>query len=135
MWDLGTGKHEGTLLGSKGNIRALAVSGEWLFSGGGDGFIREWSLRQRTALLSVMACDRRASGVMSEHIGTLVVSGTMLVSGSRGALHAEVRAWDLKTLKCKQKLSCSGDNVLGLLASKGEVWGGVDKDVVLWGRD
>ncbi len=43
--------------------------------------------------------------------------------------------WDLETLAAEQALEQpGGDEVRALLAVEGEVWAGVGRDVVVWGR-
>ena len=46
----------------------------------------------------------------------------------------EARVWDLETLEPLHTLrQAAGQRVLGLASDRGEVWGAVGKDVVVWG--
>jgi hypothetical protein len=66
------------------------------------------------------------------------VSGSKLVSGSAGGglgSQGEVRVWGLEELELQQTLpQPAGSDVRALLAVDGEVWGGVGREVVVWGR-
>jgi hypothetical protein len=73
----------------------------------------------------------------------LAVSGSKLVSGSADRCwdaqqyevrQYEVRVWDVGTLECEHTLlQPAGAEVWYLAAGCGEVWGGVGKEVVVWG--
>ena len=46
-----------------------------------------------------------------------------------------MRVWDLGTLECEHTLPQAAGAVLyGLAAGCGAVWGGVGREVVVWGR-
>ena len=48
---------------------------------------------------------------------------------------SEVRVWDVESLECEHTLRLpAGANVWCLLGMRGEVWGGVGEEVVVWGR-
>ena len=47
--------------------------------------------------------------------------------------YRQVRVWDLEMLECEHVLKQSG-SVYALVASEGAVWGGVGRDLVVWGR-
>ncbi len=71
----------------------------------------------------------------------LAVSGSKLISGSAdretadAAQQFEVRVWDLGTLECEHTLpQPAGMQLRCLAAGRGQVWGGVGADVVVWGR-
>ena len=108
-------------------------------SGSLDGTIREWRTGTWAGLLTVAAyaADWRQRPLC------LAVSGPKLVSGSvfyeydpdEGAEY-EVRVWDLGTLECEQTVrQPAGAEVNCLLSVRGEVWGGVGSEVVVWGRE
>ena len=64
-----------------------------------------------------------------------MVSGGKLVSGSMGVMQCEVRVWDLGTLECEHTLpQPRGSAAVCLAAARGQVWGGVGQEVVVWGH-
>jgi hypothetical protein len=69
------------------------------------------------------------------------VSGSKLICGSVDPEEVdkdqqyEVRVWDLETLECEHTLpQPGGSEVVCLAAVRGQVWGGVVREVVVWGR-
>ena len=129
MWDAGTGALDATLAGHSGAVRALVVHGDRLLSASEDKTIRAWALGTWAGLRTVEAYgpeERRFPCC-------LAVSGSKLVSGSAGRGQADVRVWGLAELDLQQMLRQTGD-VIALVAVDGEVWGGVGKEVVVWGR-
>ena len=70
----------------------------------------------------------------------MTVSGWHLVSGSCTNARIEekqyeVGVWELERLECEHRLpQPPGARVWSLLSLGGEVWGGVGRDVVVWGR-
>ena len=137
VWDMETGAHDATLTGHEDSVCFLALHGERLFSAAFDGTIREWALGTWAAVRAVEAYGR-----MERHIPyCLAVSGSKLVSGSADPYDDvvveahEVRVWDLGTLECDRTLpQAAGAEVLCLAAGCGAVWGGVGREVVVWGR-
>ena len=73
---------------------------------------------------------------------SIAVSGPTLVGGSCSlpkdysrTEEYEVRVWDLEILEPLHTLrQPAGDFVYALASYGGEVWGGVGKSVVVWGR-
>jgi WD40 repeat protein len=137
VWDMGTGAHDVTLTGHEDTVNGLAVHGNRLYSASSDGTIREWVVGTWAALRMVEAHDPEERQVSY----CLAVSGSKLISGSmyRGDADAaqqnEVRVWDLGTLECEHTLpQPSGSVVCCLAAGRGQVWGGVGNEVVVWGR-
>jgi WD40 repeat protein len=133
VWDVGTGAHDATLAGHSGQVTALVVHGDRLLSASADGTIRAWGVGT-WAVLRTVEVYGRATG---PRLCCLAVSGSKLVSGSwaNGGLQAEVRVWGLEELDLQQTLAQpAGLSVLALVAVDGEVWGGVDMDLVVWGR-
>ena len=133
VWDVGTGAHDATLAGHSGGVTALVAHGDRLLSASGDGTIRAWAAGTWAALRTVEAYGRGAG----QFLRCLAVSGSKLVSGSWAydGSQAEVRVWGLEELDLQQTLAqptCS--YVRALVAAGGEVWGGVGRDVVVWGR-
>ncbi len=65
-----------------------------------------------------------------------LVSGSADRESSRGEdVQYEVRVWDLGTLKCEHTLpQPAGSRVFCLAAVRGQVWGAVGDEVVVWGR-
>ncbi len=133
VWDVETGAHDVTLVGHSGAVTALVVHGDRLLSASGDGTIRAWDVRT-WAVLRTAEAYKGGTGL---HLRCLAVSGSKLVSGSWeiGGSQAEVRVWGLEELDLQQTLvQPVGSNVRALVAVDGELWGGVGKEVVVWGR-
>ncbi len=102
-----------------------------------DGTIREWALGTWAAVRTVVAYEHGGR----QYPRCLAVSGSKLISGSVNygvadeAERYEVRVWDLGTLECEHTLpQAAGAAVLCLAAGCGAVWGGVGREVVVWGR-
>jgi WD40 repeat protein len=134
VWDAGTGAHDATLAGHTKAVRALAVHGDRLLSASDDQTIRAWAVGTWEGLQTVEACGQGGR----HYPRCLAVSGSELVSGSSiygiGS-QAEVRVWGLAELEVRQTLpQPAGSAVEALVAVDGEVWGGVGRDVVVWGR-
>ena len=99
-----------------------------------DGTIREWALGTWAALRTVEAGRQMPY--------CLAVSGSKLICGSADVnlvgeedQQYEVRVWDLETLECEHTLpQPGGSEVWCLAAVRGQVWGGVGDEVVVWGR-
>ena len=68
-------------------------------------------------------------------VGSALVGGSAQYERNEEA-RFEVLAWDAESLGLRVALpQPAGARVWSLLAARGEVWGGVGSDVVLWGRD
>ena len=113
------------------------MHGDRLFSASHDSTIREWALGTWAAVRAVEAYGREGR----QFPRCLAVSGSKLISGSAdrevlgGAQQYEVRVWDLGALECEHTLpQPAGAEVRCLTAVCGAVWGGVGKEVVVWGR-
>jgi WD40 repeat protein len=132
VWDVGTGAHDATLTGHFRGVTALVVHGDRLLSASWDGTIRAWAVGTWAGLRTVEAWGQGTG----QYPHCLAVSGSKLVSGSRGSFydsHGEVWVWGLAELELQQTLpQPAGSDVL--VAVDGEVWGGVGRDVVVWGR-
>ena len=136
-WDMGTGAHDATLTGHEDAVWGLAVHGDRLFSASRDGTIREWALGTWAAVRTVEAYGQEER----QFPFCLAVSGSKLISGSAGrgapdeAQQYEVRVWDLGTLECEHTLpQPGGSEVWCLAAGRGQMWGSVGREVVVWGR-
>ena len=76
----------------------------------------------------------------AKYISCLAVSGSTLVGGSGSMTHSldtvhDVQVWDLETLEPLHTLKQPvGEDVCALVEDGEEVWGAVEKDVVVWGR-
>jgi hypothetical protein len=133
VWDVGSGAHDATLAGHSGPVTALVVHEDRLLSASYDGTIRAWDVGTWALLRTVEAYG----GERVQRLFCLAVSESKLVSGSClfGGSEAEVRVWGLEELDLRQTLAQpAGSGVRALLAVDGEVWGGVRRDVVVWGR-
>ena len=133
VWDVGTGAHDATLAGHSGAVTALVVHGDRLLSASWDGTIRAWGVGTWAALRTVEAYGEGTG----QYVRCLAVSGSKLVSGSSAddCSRAEVRVWGLEELDLQQTLAQpAGSDVGALVAVDGEVWGGVGREVVVWGR-
>ena len=102
-----------------------------------NGTIREWALGTWAALRTVDAYERGGRQVPY----CLTVTGSKLICGSAEGDDAEedqqyeVRVWDLGTLECEHTLpQPGGSEVWCVAAGRGQVWGGVGREVVVWGR-
>ena len=135
VWELETGGLDATLTGHTGAVLGLLVHGERLFSASRDGSIRAWAVGTWAAVARVEAYDVGASG---QFPGCLAASGSKLISGSVGynAPQCEMRVWDVDSLTCEHTVrQPAGADINCLAAAGGEVWGGVGKKVVVWGRE
>ena len=134
VWDAETGALEAQLTGHEEWVTALLVHDGRLFSASRDGTIRAWALGTWESLGTGRAYDSEEE----RYPRCLAVSGGRLVSGSGGGTDHdkwdEVLVWDTATLECKCTLQQPGD-VHCLVSVGWEVWGGVGKEVVVWGRD
>jgi hypothetical protein len=140
VWDLGTGALEAKLAGLRGPTWALVVHGDRLFSasfnaGGPECSIQAWALGTWAGLRTL---EVRGQGE-GQFVCSLAVSGSKLVGGFRnriGNSPAEVRVWGLEEFDLQQTLlqPANSGGVYALLAVDGEVWAGVGKEVVAWGR-
>ena len=139
VWDAETGAHDATLAGHAGAVIALVAHRDRLLSASHDGTIRAWATGTWAALRAVEAYGAETMRCTR----CLAVSGSTLVSGSKlkvGSMahspqQEEVRVWGLRDLDLRQTLrQPAGASVGALAAVDGEVWGGVGKDVVAWGR-
>jgi hypothetical protein len=134
-WDAAAGAHAATLAGHTDEVTALAVRGDRLFSASEDGTVREWALGAWEALRTVAAhgpADGRYPCCLAVS-GATLVSGSMAPDGPGGG--GEVRVWGLATLSLERALrQPDGADVRALLAADGELWAGVGRDVVAWGR-
>ena len=134
VWDLETGRLDATLTGHKGPVFALLVHGERLFSASGDGSIRVWAVGTWAAVARVDAYVRASR----QWPQSLAASGSKLISGSvgYGAVQYELRVWDVDSLTCEHTvLQPAGAGVRCLAAEGAAVWGGVGREVVVWGRE
>ena len=136
VWELETGGLDATLTDHRSSVFALLVHGERLYSSSGDGSIRAWAVGTWAAVAMVEAYDVRASRQVPR---CLAVSGSKLISGSQGHrsdIVYEVRVWDVDSLTCEHTVrQPAGAGMWCLAAAGGEVWGGVGKEVVVWGRE
>ena len=138
MWELETGGLDATLTGHRSAVCALLVYGERLFSASRDGSIRAWVVGTWAAVASVEAYDVRASG---QYPACLAASGSKLISLSVGSdleTECEVRVWDVDSLTYEYAVrEPVGLDVFCccLAVADGKVWGGVDTEVVVWGRE
>ena len=134
--DMGTGAHDATLPGHVGGVEGLVVHGDRLLSASPDGKVREWAAGTWAALRTVEVYGEEES----RYPVCLAVSGSKLVCGSGGTedddAEPDVRVLDLETLSHERTLvQPAGQAVSCLVALRGEVWGGVGGEVVVWGRD
>ena len=135
VWDVGRGAEEATLEGHTRGIQALAVAGERLVSASWDGTMGIWAAGTWELLRTVQAYPDDSD----QYISSMAVSGSKLVTGSSSIDHhdhREVRVWGLESLECEHTLRQTVHaDVFCLLGMSGEVWGGVGREVVVWGRE
>ena len=136
VWDAETGALEQTLRGHAHSVHGLVVSGQRMISCSYDKTVRAWSLETWACVQTVEAYPAASP----QFIGRLAVSGSTLVGGSISRDHMateehEVRVWDLETLQPLHTLrQPAGVPVFSLASDRGEVFGAVGKEVVVWGR-
>ena len=138
IWDVETGGLDATLLGNRVFVICLLVHGKRLYSASRDGTIRAWAVGTWANVATV-----QAYGVETRlYPRCLAASGSKLISGSCSASDGirdkfEVRVWNIKTMTCEHKLRQPlWAEIFCLTAtSGGDVWGGVCREVVVWGRD
>ena len=134
VWDAGTGAHDATLAGHADGVGALAVHGGRLFSASRDGTIREWALGGTWAALRAVVAHERSAGLRLGS-GPQLVSGSF-ASGVDGGSQGGVRVWSLEALDLQHTLRQPARAYVNALAAvDGEVWGGVGREVVVWGRE
>ena len=133
VWALGTGTHDATLAGHDSWVEGLVAHGDRLLSSARDGTIREWAMGTWAPVRTVEVYARGAE----QYSMCLAVSGSKLLSGSSDPKDGhKLRVLDLQTLACEHTLvQPSGEAVWCLAAARGEAWGGVGVEVVVWGRD
>ena len=134
VWELETGGLDASLVGHTGCVCGLLVHGERLFSASGDGSIRVWAVGTWAAVARVDAYVRASR----QWPQSLAASGSKLISGSvgYGAVQYELRVWDVDSLTCEHTvLQPAGAGVRCLAAEGAAVWGGVGREVVVWGRE
>ena len=132
VWDAEAGKHVAALAGHSGPVHALVVNKNRLLSASDDRTIRLWALGTWEGLQTVQA--------YAEDTGMypfcLAVFGSKLLSGSKCTDDEEhvlaLQVWGLAELDLQQTLQEDAD-ITALVAVDGEVWGGLDTDVAVWG--
>ena len=136
VWSTETWALERTLQGHNGCVRGMAVSGGRLMSSSIDRKVRVWSTETWGCVQTVEAYPAGSP----QYIWRLAVSGSTLVGGSSSnppsaTEEYEVRVWDLETLQPLHTLrQQAGQKVQSLVHDRGEVWGAVGRQVVVWGR-
>jgi predicted NACHT family NTPase len=110
------------LSGHQGGVTALAVSGEWLFSGSDDRTVKQWQIETGE-------CRRTLSG-HQDWVTALAVSGEWLFSGSGDET---VKQWQIETGECRRTLSGHQDWVRSLAVSGEWLFSGSgDETVKQW---
>jgi hypothetical protein len=114
-----------TLTGHRDKVAALAVNGEFLFSGSGDERIMVWNLKS-------MSCEQTLSG-HDRGVVSLQVDRNFLYAGTGGG---DIKVWDLRTWKCKETLSEHRGDVKGLACEGDFLYsGGADKTIRVWNKN
>ena len=136
VWDLATGACDAAVAGHPGGVCALLVHGRRLLSAGRDGAVQARAAGTWRLLDEVGPSGR-------EYPRCLAVCGPRLVSGW-GELDGDgepcegegtLDVWDLARLDQEHALPLEGEvKCLLALAGGREVWAGVGRDVVVWGR-
>jgi WD40 repeat protein len=136
VWDVGAGTHEQTLAGHERGVVALVACGQRLISSSVDKTVKVWSMATWACVQTVQAYPAGSA----QFIYRLAVSGPTLVGGSVSDYNSrteeyEARVWDLETLEPLHTLrQPAGQRVRGLASDRGEMWGAVESEVVVWGR-
>jgi WD40 repeat protein len=131
VWDLDTGRQQGTLRGHDHWVSAVAVSadGRRAVSGGRDGTVRVWDLDTGEQLHTLAGHDRWVRAVAVSADGRRAVSG-----GGDGT----VRVWDLDTGRQQGTLRGHDHWVSAVAVSadgRRAVSGGGDETVRVWDLD
>jgi WD40 repeat protein len=148
VWEVRTGARVATLAGHEGDVMSLAVDGGLLISASRDNTVRIWSLSTWAA----MACIDLSGDVLEQCIDKLMlaVSGTKLVCAMNSNIYLadvegedeeadlvfyELRVWDLKTFELNPEHTLRElQNFNCLATTGGEVWAGMESELVVWGR-
>ena len=136
VWSAGTWALEQTLRGHAESVavRGLVASGRRLISSSEDMTLRVWSTETWGCVQTVQAYPPGSSG---EYIHRLAACGPALVGGSRRYSPreaAELRVWDLETLRPLHALRQPAGEALSLMCDRDEVWAAVGREVVVGGR-
>jgi WD40 repeat protein len=88
VWDVATGRCEGTLEGNTGKVRNLAVSGSRLVSGSWDGTAKVWRME---GAVSTWLCKRTLTG----HERAVICLATWGGKVASGSGDKTIRVWDV----------------------------------------
>ena len=133
VWSTETWAPERTLRGHWGRTCSLVAGGRRLISSSYDGTVQVWSTETWESVQTVKAYPEESG----RYIVRLAVSGGTLVGGSMGSASggAEVRVWDLETLRSLHALRVQEGNAVEALAcDEEEVCAGAGHQVMVWGR-
>ncbi len=135
VWDLQSGGYILLPIHS-GAVLALAVHRDRLLSAASDGSIRASALGTWEELQTVEAGrDGMGYRCCLAVSGSAVIRGSNVDHGPGFESRGEVRVWGLEELDLQETLrQPAHSNVHALLGLDGEVWGGVGRNVVVWGR-
>ena len=139
-WDIRTGLMEADiLLGNHGKVTSLVVHTlkDMFFSASEDGSIRSWALGTWSALQKVVVRDLESDLIIDGYqheVLCLALSGWMILSGSQHGEEGRLHVWNPDTLACEHIIKRTA-LFRGILPVDGEVWCGLDAEVVVWGRD
>ncbi|KAJ1282218.1 hypothetical protein BS78_03G034600 [Paspalum vaginatum] len=124
-WNTQTGMKL-TLQGPSGLVCSMAITGEMLFAGTGDGRIMAWNFPSKASNIEPVS-------MLSGHqrpVISLSISGRRLYSGS---LDKTIKVWDLNTLRCVQTLSGHKAAVTSVLCWHEKLLScSLDKSVKVW---
>jgi WD40 repeat protein len=126
VWDVATGRCEGTLAGHTGRVSCLAVSGNRLVSGSLDGTAKVWRME---GAVSTWRCERTLAG-HGDRVNCVATWGGKVASGSADKT---IRVWGVLAGTHEQTLVGHEDDVMALVAcGQRLISSSQDKTVKVW---
>ncbi len=126
VWDVATGRCEGTLAGHTGTVRCLAVSGDRLVSGSGDKTAKVWRME---GAVSTWRCERTLSG-HGDKVNCVATWGGKVASGSSDTT---IQVWDAGAGTHELTLEGHAGPVFALVACEQRlISSSMDKTVKVW---
>ena len=126
VWDVATGRCEGTLAGHRETVSCLAVSGDRLVSGSYDRMVRVWRME---GAVSTWRCERTLAG----HGGRVYCVATWGGKMASGSGDRTIRVWDAGAGTHEQTLAGHEGAVVALVACGQRLMSSSrDKTVKVW---
>jgi len=126
VWDVETGRCEGTLEGHTDAVSCLAVSGARVVSGSWDGAAKVWRME---GAVSAWRCERTLAG----HGGEVICVATWGGKMASGSGDQTIRVWDVGAGTLEQTLAGHEGTVVALVAcGQRLISSSRDKTVKVW---